>query len=212
MAERKTAKSGAKKSAEKKEPVTEVKEQAPAVEATAESATAPIYQVVAPKEPDVRILYIDSVIPNNEIPIGQGRKIIGSGRVFTVSLSHFEGEFQTGLTQYLLKHRKFIVLTGLTEDQRRQYGVDYREGEVLRNEGMFDFLFNCPVNEAKEIFSKLCVEHRELVARRFGAAYEAKDNRITRDRVEALNEISKADYKDGKGAFTEILEGINKII
>ena len=110
----------------------------------------------------------------------------------------------------LLKKRKFIVLDGLTKDQREQYGVDYRKGEVLLNEGLFSWFFTAPVNEAKAVFADLCPEHRELVAARFLEAFEEGDNRLTRDRIEALNIISKKDYADGKGAFTPILEAINK--
>lgn len=183
-----------------------------AVKETAETSAAPVYQMVAPKEPDVKILYIDSVWSGNEIPIGPGRVITGSGRVFTVPLTQFEGEFQNALHTMLIARRKFIILSGLTEEQRKQYNCDYREGEVIRSEGMFDFLFTCPIQEAVNIFRELCKEHRDLVAYRFAEAFENGDNRVSRDRVEALNEISKRDYPDGHGAFTEILKGINEKI
>lgn len=173
-------------------------------------APAPTVLYAAPREPMVKILYLDSAIENNEIPIGGGRVITGSGRVFNVKLTDFEGIFMTPLVSKLLKLRKFIVLDGLTQEQREQYGVNYREGEIVKNEGMFDAFFNMPVQRAAEAFSALCPEHRDMVARRFIDAFEKRDNRITRDRVEALNAISKRDYEDGRGAFTHILEEINK--
>ena len=203
----KRAAAKAKKEAETAEPPVMAAETA---EKPAESA--PVYQVVAPKEPDVKILYIDSVWSGNEIPIGPGRVITGSGRIFTVPLSQFEGEFQNALHTMLINRRKFIILSGLTEDQRKQYNCDYREGEVIRNEGTFDFLLRCPVEEAARIFRELCKEHRDLVAYRFAEAFENGDNRVTRDRVEALNAISKQDYPDGQGAFTQIIKGINENI
>lgn len=177
---------------------------------TAIPAPAPTVLYAAPREPMVKILYLDSAIENNEIPIGGGRVITGSGRVFNVKLTDFEGIFMTPLVSKLLKLRKFIVLDGLTQEQREQYGVNYREGEIVKNEGMFDAFFNMPVQRAAEAFSALCPEHRDMVARRFIDAFEQRDNRITRDRVEALNAISKRDYADGRGAFTHILEEINK--
>lgn len=162
------------------------------------------------EEPMVKMLYLDSAIESNEIPIGGGRVISGSGRRFSVKLSDFEGTFLTPLVMKLLKKRKFIVLDGLTKEQREQYGVDYRKGEVLLNEGLFSWFFIAPVNEVKAVFADLCPEHREMVAARFLEAFEQGDNRLTRDRIEALNNVSKKDYEDGKGAFTPILAAINE--
>ena len=162
------------------------------------------------REPMVKLLYLDSCIENNQIPIGGGRVITGSGRVFSVKLSDFEGVFLTPLVTLLLKKRKFIVLDGLNDEQRQQYGVDYKPGEIVKNEGMFDWFLSGPVDKVKEAFADLCPEHRELVARRFMMAQERGDNRLTRNRIEALNEISKKDFEDGKGAFTPILKAINE--
>ena len=82
------------------------------------SQQTPVNMVVEQKAPPVKILYIDSAIPNNQIPIGNGRYITGSGRIFSVSLEQFEGEFMTPLVMKLIDCRKFIVLSGLTEEQR----------------------------------------------------------------------------------------------
>ena len=208
MAERKTAKTAAaaKKPANRAEKAESVgmKELFPEIQ-TVKSTEKPHYD-----EPMVKMLYLDSAIENNEIPIGGGRVIVGSGRRFSVKLSDFEGTFLTPLVMKLLKKRKFIVLDGLTQEQREQYGVDYRRGEVLLNESLFEWFFTAPVADVKAVFKDLCFEHRELVSARFLEAFEQGDNRLTRDRIEALNEISKKDYADGKGAFTPILEAINK--
>ena len=75
---------------------------------------------------------------------------------------------------------------------------------------MFDWFLSGPVAQVKAAFADLCKEHRELVARRFMLAFENGDNRLTRDRIEALNEVSKRDFEDGKGAFTPILKAINE--
>ena len=208
MAERKTTKTAAaaKKPANRAEKAESVgmKELFPEIQ-TVKSTEKPHYD-----EPMVKMLYLDSAIENNEIPIGGGRVIVGSGRRFSVKLSDFEGTFLTPLVMKLLKKRKFIVLDGLTQEQREQYGVDYRRGEVLLNESLFEWFFTAPVADVKAVFKDLCFEHRELVSARVLEAFEQGDNRLTRDRIEALNEISKKDYADGKGAFTPILEAINK--
>lgn len=179
--------------------------QTPPLAGEASIAPAAVYQ-----EPMVKLIYLDSCIENNQIPIGGGRVITGSGRRFSVKLSDFEGVFLTPLVTLLLKKRKFIVLDGLNEEQRQQYGVDYKPGEILKNEGMFDWFLSGPVSQVKAAFADLCKEHRELVARRFMLAFENGDNRLTRDRIEALNEVSKRDFEDGKGAFTPILKAINE--
>ena len=194
MAEKKTTRSAgtAKKPTAAKKPAA-VKAEPKPVEMT--EVFPEIQPVKAEKphyeEPMVKLLYLDSVIANNEIPIGGGT-------------------FLTPLVMKLLKKRKFIVLDGLNKEQREQYGVDYKQGEVLLNEGLFNWFFTGPVNEVKAVFEDLCPEHRELVSARFLEAFEEGDNRMTRDRIEALNSVSKKDYPDGKGAFTPILEAINK--
>lgn len=176
-----------------------------------EAETPPVvYQVVAPKDPMVKILYLDSCIPTNQIPIGGGRVITGTNKIFSVTLTEFEGTFQTPLIMQLLKLRKFIVLDGLTDEQRQQYGVDYAEGEILKNESMFGYMLDCPVSQAAEIFMALCPSHREMVAARVHEAWERSDKRLTRERIEALNDISKADFEDGRGAFTDILKAMNE--
>ena len=168
----------------------------------------PINMVVEQKAPPVKILYIDSVIPNNQIPIGNNRYITGSGRVFSVPMEQFEGEFMSPLVMKLIDRRKFIVIDGLTDEQREQYNCLYGEGEVIRNEGIFDALFSMDTDKAAEIFAELCEEHKRLVATRFISAYfEKHDNRITRDKVEKLNAISKS--VDAEGLFTPIVKDIN---
>ena len=186
-----------------------VVEEAPVVaEAPVEKPAAPINMVVEQKAPPVKILYVDSCISNNQVAIGNGRYITGSGRIFAVPLDQFEGEFMTPLAMKLLENRKFVVLSGLTDEQRMQYGCYYGEHEVIRNEGVFDSLITAPIDMAVEVFTELCAEHKKLVATRFMTAYfEKHDNRITRDRIEALNKASKSE--DAEGMFTPILKEMN---
>ena len=191
-------------------PEPETEASAPEIQETAVPTQAVQPMVLMPKEPDVKILYMDAVDKTNQIPIGNGRVITGPGKIFNVAMSYFEGEFQNPFRMKLLANRKFIVLSGLTEEQREQYGVNYKEGEIIKKLGMFDFLLGCPTEQAVEVFKNLCPSHRKMVATRFNDAFEKGDNRITRDKIEALNEISKGDYPDGKGAFGRILVAMNE--
>ena len=205
---KKTA-TAAKKTAAAKESVMATPPAPPKSDTTVTAAPTTVNMVVEQKAPPVKILYIDSVIPNNQIPIGNGRYITGSGRIFSIPLEQFEGEFMSPLVMKLIDNRKFIVLDGLTDEQRYQYNCHYDEGEVVKSEGLFDNLLDMPIEQATAIFANLCETHRELVATRFITAYfENHDNRITRDRVEALNKISKETDKDG--LFTPIIKDINE--
>ena len=167
---------------------------------------------VTPNEKMVQCIYIDSVIPNNEIIIGNGRKISGSGRVFSVPLSEFESTFITPLIAKLIKTRRIIVLDGLTDEQRSLYDCEYAENEVIRREGVFDFFFKKEIPEAAEIFGSLCAEHQELVAARFMDAYlndgSPFKRYVSRARVVALNNISKEKH-NGEGIFKPMLEALN---
>ena len=176
----------------------------------AEPAAAPaptVQMVVEQKAPPIKILYIDSAIPNNEIKIGQGRSIFGSGKIFAVQREQFEGEFMTNTIMDLMAKRKLIVLSGLTDEERKLYGCFYHEGEVVTSEGMFDFFFDLSTDDAVAKFEALCPEHQQFVATRFIDAYEKHDNRVTRDKVEALNKASKV--HDPDGMFTPIVRDIN---
>lgn len=180
----------------------------PAEDAAVKAESKAVNMVVEQKAPPIKILYIDSAIPNNEIRIGQGRSIFGSGKIFAVQREQFEGEFMTTGIMDLMAQRKLIVLSGLTDEERRLYNCYYSEGEVLTGEKMFDFFFEMDTKEAAEKFEALCPEHRQFVATRFIDAWEKHDNRITRDKVEALNKISKEN--DPEGLFTPIVRDLNE--
>lgn len=98
----------------------------------------------------------------------------------------------------LLNQRRLIVLNGLNEDERRRYNVDYKDGELLDMQ-MFDRLLDVGLERLKELFSKLCVEHKRMVATHFISSYQRGDNRISREKVEPLNDLSKSE--DPKGMF-----------
>lgn len=203
---RKMAEGRKKKAAEKAAEAAKPKE--------AEKPAEPVVQAVyvTPNEKMVQCIYIDSVIPNNEIIIGNGRKISGSGRVFSVPLSEFESTFITPLIAKLIKTRRIIVLDGLTDEQRSLYDCEYAENEVIRREGVFDFFFKKEIPEAAKIFGSLCAEHQELVAARFMDAYlndsSPLKRYVSRARVVALNNISKEKH-NGDGIFKLMLEALN---
>lgn len=161
------------------------------------------------KDDVVHLLYIDSVSDDNELNLGEFGYIRGSSGSLDVSRKDFGSRFMSPLVRWLLNTRRLIVLDGLTADERKRYGVDYKDGEVLDMQA-FDRLLDMNAEQACSIFDRLCVDHKWFAARRFITAFERGDNRVSREKVEALNALSKSDSIP-KGMFAPVLEGMNKI-
>lgn len=103
-----------------------------------------------------------------------------------------------------LRNRKLIVVDGVTDDERKRFGLDYKEGEVLTQDAYYKLLL-LPKDEVCRIYERLCPEHKELVARIFHAAYfEERRKDIPLETVKALNDISKSICPDG--LFRRILK------
>lgn len=167
--------------------------------------------VMAKPEENVELTYIAAVSPNNVLSLGEYGTLNGVGGYIEVPRKEFGGKFLTPEVRGLLNARRLIVLNGLNEDERKRYGVDYKDGELLDMQ-MFDRLLDMPLDRLKEIFTKLCPEHRQVVATRFISAYQKGDNRISREKVEPLNDLSKVPGKaEDKGMFYPILAGMNKL-
>ena len=167
--------------------------------------------VMAKPEENVELTYIAAVSPNNVLSLGEYGTLNGVGGYIEVPRKEFGGKFLTPEVRGLLRDRRLIVLNGLNEDERKRYGVDYK-GEELLDMQMFDRLLDMPLDRLKEIFTKLCPEHRQVVATRFISAYQKGDNRISREKVEPLNDLSKMPGKtEDKGMFYPILAGMNKL-
>lgn len=155
----------------------------------------------------VELTFLASVSPNNVCALGEYGSLNGVGGFIEVPRKEFGGKFMTPVVRSLLRDRSLIVCSGLTAKERRRYGVDYREGELLDMDA-FDRLLDMPLDVLTTLFRKLCPEHRSFAATRFITAYENADNRISREKIEPLNDISKEN--DAKGLFRPILEEMNK--
>ena len=170
---------------------------------------AELEAVARPAAPDgvVELTFLAAVSQNNVCSLGDYGSLNGVGGYIEIPRKEFGGKFMTPVIRSLLKDRSLIVCSGLNEEERRRYGVDYREGELL-DTSAFDRLLDMPLSELKTLFSKLCPEHKEFAATRFITAYEMGDNRVSREKVEPLNNLSKEIIPGGM--FRPILEGMNK--
>lgn len=164
--------------------------------------------VMAKPEETVELTYIAAVSPTNVLSLGDYGYLNGVGGYVEVPRKEFGGKFMTPEIRGLLNQRRLIVLNGLNEDERRRYNVDYKDGELLDMQ-MFDRLLDVGLERLKELFSKLCVEHKRMVATHFISSYQRGDNRISCEKVEPLNDLSKSE--DPKGMFRPILESLNKV-
>ena len=170
------------------------------------AATSTPQVILAKQEEMVKLTYISNVSDDNVLDLGEFGNLTGVGWVLEIPRNDFGGKFMTPFVQKLLKKRRLIVLDGLTEEERKRYGVLYNEGEIMDTQ-MMDKLLDIPVDKLTTIFENLCPEHRQFVATRFITAFEKGDNRISRGKVEPLQAISKTN--DSEGLFTPILQKMN---
>lgn len=153
----------------------------------------------------------------NEIHLGPNGKfgtITGRHATITIPKRDFIGEFRTTTVQNLLKNRNLIVTDGLTDSERKIYGVDYRQGEYLEPE-VYQRLIDMG-DKVLEIFGGLNVTWHEMIASKFAEAYENKTLKCSRECLVKLNKMSKKDYKDlpkgderKKGGFYGIIHQMN---
>lgn len=153
----------------------------------------------------------------NEIHLGPNGKfgtITGKHATITIPKRDFIGEFRTTTVQNLLKNRNLIVTDGLTDAERRIYGVDYRQGEYLEPE-VYQRLIDMG-DKVLEIFGGLSVTWHEMIASKFAEAYENKTLKCSRECLVKLNKMSQKDYKDlpkgderRKGGFYGIIRQMN---
>lgn len=166
----------------------------------------------------VTLRFVAEVNDRNEIPLGKDGKygqIIGKRWMGQIDKMAFKGDFRTPLVQALLKKRNLIVMDGLTDEERRIYGVQYADGEVI-DEKLYDRMTRMKEEDLLPIYEGLCPEWRRMLAVKFADAYEKGELKVTRDALLSLNKISRRDNrvfeKDDirrKGAFWQLIQKLN---
>ena len=168
-------------------------------------------------EGTVTMFFQAEVNDASELPLGPNGKygvITGKTATITIPKRDFIADFRTTTVQYYLKTRNLVVIDGLTDDERRIYGLDYKDGEYLEPavyKGLLDM-----GDRVLDVFPKLSVTWREMIAQKFAEAYENKTLKCSRQCLVELNRMSKQDYKDlpkgderKKGGFWAIIHGMN---
>ena len=160
------------------------------------------------KDEYVTILYIGAIAQGTVVALPKWGQITYAGGMLDIPKKDFLQGIGIQVNSALLQNRKILVISGLTDEERRRFGVEYKDGECLTAEALFS-LVGYEKDKICEIYKKLCDEHKRIVAKIYLAAYFDKgDNRVNRETVKALNKISKSIAAEG--LFTPIIEDMGK--
>ena len=172
-----------------------------------ESRTPQVVQVAADVE-KVQFLYMAEVCDENVYEVGPGGmygRIVGKTGSFLVPKPELSRVMDT-LFRLMLERRWIIVVSGMTDEEREAYGVDYKEGEVL-TKNAFTRMLELG-DKLPDIYAKLCEGHKLMVEKRFYEAWTRHDPHVTREQAVALNRLAKADGR-ADNAFSAVLKGMN---
>lgn len=155
----------------------------------------------------VTLVYMGIVAPKSTILLGTENnrglgEIQGRGGIRTVRKSDFVEKMNPQIAKRL-KDRRLVVVSGLTDEEREEYGVKYEEGELLSRD-IYRKLFNLTDDKILEIFKSACYQHKKIIATLFIDEYVKGNNKINQGLVEKLNDASKE--VDADGMFTPILK------
>lgn len=154
----------------------------------------------------VRFLWIAPVADDNEFLVGENGmygKITGKVGTFSVPKSDLSRILDPMFMRFM-ERRWVIVLDGLTDEERVQYGVDYKPGEVFERN---TFLNMFHLGDAiADVYSKLCDSSREMMAKLYHEAYfsDKKKDTVSRSAVVKMNKIAP------QPGFRDILDAMNK--
>lgn len=131
---------------------------------------------------------------------GQYGRVVGNSGTLIIPKDELSQVMDSSI-RYFMDKRWLIVLSGLTDEEREMFGVNYKPGEYLSKEAFLDVIGTG--EKILDIYPNLCEAHKEIVAKFY---YEAwRENRgVKRDIVVALNKLCKHD------AFKAIIEEMNE--
>lgn len=191
--------------------IEELKKQVAAMQEMLKQAqSTPQVVQVAPQEVEkVHCLFEAEVADDNIFSLGEnGRygRIIGKTGSFFIPKNELSSVMDAQFRS-MLENRWIIIVSGLTDEEREAFGVDYKEGEYLDKKAFAKMVDMG--EEILEIYPKLCKGHQEMVAKRYYEAYMSGNPKVTREIVVELNKLSKKAGSE-KGDFTGIIELMNE--
>lgn len=172
---------------------------------------------VSAKDESVVMRFFAEVNDSNTVQFGKDARygqVTGKLATVIVSKQDFIGGFRDTTVQNLLKNRVLVVLSGLTDSERKLYGVAYEEGEILDPETYAEL--DAMGVEILKIYPKLHMTYKGMVARHFREKSENGTLRLDRDTLVQLNRISRKDFANSpaedmrrEGIFKHIIQRMN---
>ena len=143
----------------------------------------------ASTDDSVTVMFIAEVSPENMLVI-PGYGSLRPTSTLDIPKNEFKGKFMMPLVRKLIDKRHLIVLNGLTEDERKRFNCNYKEGEVM-DEQMFDHVLDLDEDKLVSAFSLLCDEHKKFVCRKIITAYEKQQGALSIEKMQAINNLTK---------------------
>lgn len=162
----------------------------------------------APARERVQLLWMAPVSNDNVQefgPNGRFGRITGPSGSLYVPKDEFP-QILDGLTRLFLDRRWLIVVSGLDEEEREAFGVNYREGEYLTRQA-FDNLLK-QGEKLLNIYPALCAGSKGIVAKRVYEGWQARNKAVNRGLVKGLAKLCKRDDPN-KETFRQIMAEMN---
>lgn len=170
---------------------TEVEAMIAAAVANAMAGYAQQRAAALPERERVNLLWQAPVMPENVEefgPNGRYARVTGPTGAFYVPKDEFFLIVDSRVRMYL-ERRWLIVLSGLTDEEREFYGVNYREGEYLTRTAFAKLTEQG--EKLLEIYPKLCDGNRRIVAGAVFQGWREGNKAINRGLVEKLAALCK---------------------
>ena len=164
------------------------------IAAAVQNAVAGLRQqqyAAVPERERVNLLWQAPVMAENVEefgPNGRYARITGPTGGFFVPKDEFSLIVDSRVRMYL-ERRWLIVLSGLTDEEREIYGVNYREGEYLTKTAFAKLTEQG--DKLLEIYPKLCGGNRKIVAGAVYQGWKEGNKAINRGLVERLNALCR---------------------
>ena len=159
--------------------------------ASAMAGMTPAKSEAAPAKERILLLW-QAPVANENVrdfgPDGRYGRIVGPTGSLYVGKDEF-AQIMDAMTRRDLDRRWLIVVSGMSEDEREAFGVNYKAGEILTQQA---FLKLAEQGEKlTEIYPKLCQGHRRVVARLLYDAFKNGNKHVNRGLVVKLNKLAR---------------------
>ena len=109
-------------------------------------------------------------------------------------------------TRLFLRKRWLVVMSGLTDEEKRMLDLNYKPGELLSNDA-YKFIVEME-DKILDIYPDLHNGHKEAVAKRYYDQWQRRNPHVKRDVVSKLIKMAAGKEKE---AFQKILEEMNEV-